>query len=87
MFGLGHKRQTRTIRPAPRRSSTMRTALLAGAGMLAWKWWQNRNESRQPTGTLGTAGNGGGWGRNEETRTGARSGFAAGGTTPGGSAF
>lgn len=87
MFGLGRKRQTRSASPAPRRGSTMRNALLAGAGILAWKWWQNRNASDQPKGALGTEGNGSRWGRNEESRTGARSGFVAGGTTPGGSAF
>jgi hypothetical protein len=42
MFGFGTKR--RRVRNDTFGSSRVRNALLAGAGMLAWRWWKNRKE-------------------------------------------
>jgi hypothetical protein len=44
MFGLGNKRR---VRNETFSSSRVRNALLAGAGMLAWRWWRNRQGSGQ----------------------------------------
>jgi hypothetical protein len=40
MFGFGNSR--RRGRNETFSSSRVRNALLAGAGMLAWRWWKNR---------------------------------------------
>jgi hypothetical protein len=49
MFGIGsHKRRGRSDTFAPNR---IRGAALAGLGMLAWKWWRNRQASGRPTTT------------------------------------
>lgn len=73
MFGLGRS-TPRYARGTTGGSSKLRGALLAGAGLLAYRWWQNRKQSE-------TGGNRTANGTNQRT------GFAAGGTTPGGSAF
>jgi hypothetical protein len=40
MFGFGNnKRQVRNDTFGP---SRVRNAMIAGAGMLAWRWWRNR---------------------------------------------
>ena len=40
MFGFGNtRRRARNETFSPNR---IRNALLAGAGMLAWRWWRNR---------------------------------------------
>ena len=46
MFGLGNKRR---VRNETFSSSRVRNALLAGAGMLAWRWWRNRQGSGPST--------------------------------------
>jgi hypothetical protein len=46
MFGFGTKRQ---VRHKALGSHRMRNAAVAGIGMLAWKWWRNRQQSGQPT--------------------------------------
>lgn len=47
MFGIGsHKRRGRSDTFAP---SRIGGAALAGLGMLAWKWWRNRQASGRPT--------------------------------------
>jgi hypothetical protein len=61
MFGFGNTRSSRRqVRNDTFGGSRMRNAALAGIGMLAWKWWRNRQASgatgnRHPTGsTTGT---------------------------------
>ena len=44
MFGFGNRRRVRSDTFAP---SRIRGAALAGLGMLAWKWWRNRQASGQ----------------------------------------
>ena len=47
MFGFGTSRlRVRNETFAPNR---VRNALLAGAGMLAWRWWKNRQGAGQST--------------------------------------
>jgi hypothetical protein len=46
MFGLGNKRR---VRNETFSSSRVRNALLAGAGMLAWRWWRNRQGTNPST--------------------------------------
>jgi hypothetical protein len=43
MFGFGKKR--RRVRNDTFGPSRMRNAAIAGIGMLAWKWWRNRQQS------------------------------------------
>ena len=46
MFGFGsNRRQVRNDTFSP---SRLRNAALAGVGMLAWRWWRNRQSSNQP---------------------------------------
>jgi hypothetical protein len=46
MFGFGsNKRQMRNDTFS---SNRVRNAALAGVGMLAWRWWKNRQTSNQP---------------------------------------
>jgi hypothetical protein len=51
MFGLGNKNRGRRVRNDTFGGSNMRNAALAGVGMLAWRWWRNRqgNASRPTT--------------------------------------
>ena len=53
MFGLGNKRSNNRgrVRNDTFGPSRIRSAMLAGAGMLAWRWWKNR----QAGGTQQTA--------------------------------
>jgi len=47
MFGLGkNRRRARNDTFAPNR---LRNAALAGVGMLAWRWWRNRQETGRTT--------------------------------------
>jgi hypothetical protein len=46
MFGFRSNR--RHFRNDTFSSSRLRNAALAGVGMLAWKWWRNRQSSTQP---------------------------------------
>ena len=46
MFGFGRSR--RNFRNDTFSPSRLRNAALAGVGMLAWKWWRNRQSSNQP---------------------------------------
>jgi hypothetical protein len=49
MFGFGDRRR---VRQDTFSSNRVRNALLAGAGMLAWRWWRNRQGGGvQSTGT------------------------------------
>jgi hypothetical protein len=46
MFGLGTNRYNRgRVRNDTFGPSRIRNAMLAGAGMLAWRWWKNRQAS------------------------------------------
>ena len=49
MFGLGNRNRGRRVRNDTFGGSRMRNAALAGIGMLAWRWWKNRQESNRPT--------------------------------------
>ena len=46
MFGIGN-RDRRQVRNETFGGSNMRNAAIAGVGMLAWKWWKNRQQSSQ----------------------------------------
>jgi hypothetical protein len=46
MFGFGNNR--RQVRNDTFSSNRVRNAALAGVGMLAWRWWRNRQTSNQP---------------------------------------
>jgi len=46
MFGFGSNR--RQMRNDTFSSNRVRNAALAGVGMLAWRWWKNRQTSNQP---------------------------------------
>jgi hypothetical protein len=46
MFGFGSNR--RQVRNDTFGGSRIRNAALAGVGMLAWKWWRNRQSTSQP---------------------------------------
>jgi hypothetical protein len=48
MFGFG-KRNRRQVRNDTFSGSRLRNAALAGAGMLAWRWWRNRQSTNRPT--------------------------------------
>ncbi len=43
MFGFGNSR--RRARSDTSGSHKIRNAAMAGIGMLAWKWWRNRQEA------------------------------------------
>jgi hypothetical protein len=45
MFGFGNKRQR--VRNDTFSPNRIRSAAIAGLGMLAWRWWRNRNASNQ----------------------------------------
>jgi hypothetical protein len=49
MFGLGNKNRGRRVRNDTFGGSNIRNAALAGVGMLAWRWWKNRQSSPQQT--------------------------------------
>ena len=49
MFGFGSKR--RRARNDSFGSGKLRTAAMAGIGMLAWKWWRNRQAGERQTST------------------------------------
>ena len=49
MFGLGNSNRGRRVRNDTFGGSRMRNAALAGVGMLAWRWWKNRQASNRPT--------------------------------------
>jgi len=44
MFGFGNKRRVRNDTFSP---SRIRGAAIAGLGMLAWRWWRNRQATGQ----------------------------------------
>jgi hypothetical protein len=46
MFGFGNNNR-RQVRNDTFGSSRVRNAMIAGAGMLAWRWWRNRQASGQ----------------------------------------
>lgn len=50
MFGFGNsnKRRLRNDTFGPGR---LRNAAIAGVGMLAWRWWRNRQASNRPATT------------------------------------
>jgi uncharacterized membrane protein YebE (DUF533 family) len=48
MFGLGNRNRGRRVRNDTFSGSRLRNAALAGVGMLAWRWWKNRN-ANQPS--------------------------------------
>jgi hypothetical protein len=49
MFGLGNRNRGRRVRNDTFGGSRIRNAALAGIGMLAWRWWKNRQGSNRPT--------------------------------------
>ena len=48
MFGFGN-RNRQQVRNDTFGPSRVRNAMLAGAGMLAWRWWRNRQANNQST--------------------------------------
>jgi hypothetical protein len=48
MFGLGNRNRGRQVRYGTFGGNRMRNAALAGVGMLAWRWWKNR-QANQPS--------------------------------------
>jgi hypothetical protein len=46
MFGIGNN-DRRQVRNDTFGGNKMRNAAIAGVGMLAWKWWKNRQQSGQ----------------------------------------
>jgi hypothetical protein len=51
MFGFGNRNRGRRVRNDTFGGSNIRNAALAGVGMLAWRWWRNRQSSNQPSGS------------------------------------
>ena len=49
MFGFGNKVNKRRVRNDTFGPSRLRKAALAGVGMLAWRWWRNRQETSRST--------------------------------------
>jgi hypothetical protein len=49
MFGLGNNNRGRRVRNDTFGGSNIRNAAIAGVGMLAWRWWKNRQASSQQT--------------------------------------
>jgi hypothetical protein len=49
MFGFGNRNRGRRVRNDTFSGSRLRNAALAGVGMLAWRWWRNRQNPSQPT--------------------------------------
>jgi hypothetical protein len=51
MFGIGNRNQRgRRVRNDTFGGSNLRNAALAGVGMLAWRWWRNRqSNANQPS--------------------------------------
>ena len=50
MFGFGNRNRGRRVMNDTFGGSNIRNAALAGVGMLAWRWWKNRQGSaNQPT--------------------------------------
>jgi hypothetical protein len=45
MFGLGNRNRGRRVRNDTFGGSNIRNAAIAGVGMLAWRWWKNRQGS------------------------------------------
>jgi hypothetical protein len=48
MFGFGNN-DRRRVRNDTFGSNKLRNAAIAGAGMLAWQWWKNRQSTSRPT--------------------------------------
>ena len=50
MFGLGNRKSSRgRVRNDTFGGSNIRNAALAGVGMLAWRWWRNRQSNAPHT--------------------------------------
>jgi len=50
MFGFGNRNRGRRVRNDTFGGSRIRNAALAGVGMLAWRWWRNRQgNAARPT--------------------------------------
>ena len=49
MFGLVNRNRGRRVRNDTFGGSNIRNAALAGVGMLAWRWWKNRQGSTNRT--------------------------------------
>lgn len=47
MFGLGNRNRGRRVRNDTFGGSRMRNAVVAGVGMLAWRWWKNRQANQR----------------------------------------
>jgi hypothetical protein len=45
MFGFGNRNRGRRVRNDTFGGNNLRNAALAGVGMLAWRWWRNRQGS------------------------------------------
>ena len=48
MFIFGSRNRGRRVRNDTFGGSRMRNAALAGVGMLAWRWWKNRQANQSP---------------------------------------
>jgi hypothetical protein len=77
MFGFGN-RNRQQVRNDTFGPSRVRNALLAGAGMLAWRWWRNRQST-------GSQSSGNQLGGNQSMRGPAMSGQSTGQSMSGGS--
>jgi len=50
MFGIGNRNRGRKVRNNTFGGTNLRNAALAGVGMLAWRWWRNRQSNvNQPS--------------------------------------
>ena len=75
MFGFGNRRQVRNDTFS---TSRLRNAAIAGVGMLAWRWWKNRQSSGQTQNYQGQT-------QNYQDRTAQNRAFSESGTGSGGS--
>ena len=57
MFGIGNK-DRRRVRYDTFGGSNIRNAAIAGLGMLAWKWWRNRQSNDQWSGGVNRSSSG-----------------------------
>jgi hypothetical protein len=58
MFGFGNKGNKRRVRNDTFGPSRLRNAAIAGVGMLAWRWWRNRQETSRTNRESNFAGTG-----------------------------
>ena len=57
MFGFGSRNRNR-VRHDTFGGNNIRNAAIAGIGMLAWKWWRNRQANDQWSGSVNRSSSG-----------------------------